>query len=727
MTSQSFHTISLQLINYNVFTGTPRKDAASVLPAISRGNLDLQLLKAKQENKALLAELAKMERITMSQDKEIVKLKEQLKNCKSQLSQYMSSSQIDCVFRKKAVHRWEDEDISHAISLRNLSNKAYKYVKNEWKIPLPSVTTLKRRTAHVNVEPGILMSVLSVIEKEAVSMTERDRVSVLSFDECSLCREWSYDKATDTLYAPKKNVQCCMLRGIVGSWKQLIYYDFDCPMTKDLLFSIISQVEAAGFPVVATVNDMGTSNMSLWNSLNVSTETPYFTNPAVTSRKVYVLADVPHLMKLMRNHFLDDGFVMQDGKVVDSSCVREVVARSKADLKATYHLSHRHIEVKGAQRMNVRLAVQLLSAKTSKSLAYLGERGLINAKTWSSTSEFIALVNNWFDLMNSRVLFAANMYSSAYGATEMQKYLLEMVISVISKMHVFGKKHLLPFQKGVIISSKSLMQLHSMLKKDYNISFVMTYKLNQDVLEHFFAYMRQLGGRYEHPSPVSVKHRVRSYLVGKKSSLMGDKYNILQENKENNLASAACSKVDEKEKHNETALDQELCLSSMSLVAFVNDMEEFPENVDSGEADLGRTLENETETQGMAYFGGYIARKFPQYKLGSKYFKSEKSSWIDTVSRQSDKLVKPNDEFMEKLKTLGQLFNCYHGKNTLKAGKSVVSKTASSLKDYVELPEEVISFYVRCRIFFRIRILNDNMRITGMQRKLGSKMNKLLR
>lgn len=109
---------------------------------------------------------------------------------------------------------------------------------------------------------------------------------------------------------------------------------------------------------------------------------------------MHVLADVSPLMKLMRNHFLDDGFVMQDGKVVDSSCVREVVVLSKADLKATYHLSDGPIEVSGPQRMNVRLAVQLLSAATFKALAFVKE---------VSSSVFIALVNNWFDLMNSSV------------------------------------------------------------------------------------------------------------------------------------------------------------------------------------------------------------------------------------------------------------------------------------------------------------------------------------
>lgn len=64
---------------------------------------------------------------------------------------------------------------------------------------------------------------LYMLKYKAESMPERDRVCVLSFDECSISHEWSYDKSTDRLYAPKKYVQCAMIRGVIGEWKQLIF------------------------------------------------------------------------------------------------------------------------------------------------------------------------------------------------------------------------------------------------------------------------------------------------------------------------------------------------------------------------------------------------------------------------------------------------------------------------------------------------------------------------
>lgn len=234
-----------------------------------------------------------------------------------------------------------------------------------------------------------------------------------------------------------------------------------------------------------------------------------------------------------------------------------------------------------------------------------------------------------------------------------------------------------------------------------------------------------MGGTYDHPSPLSVKHRMRAYLMGKDSSLMGAKYNTLGEIKENCFTLSSCS-TSTNEQSAEIALNSELCLSAMSFIASASDdREEITDNMGEEEVDLGRSLENATHAQGMAYFGGYIVRKFPHHNLGSKFLKSEKSSWIDAIGRQSEKLMKPNDEFLRKLQIMGQLFNCYHGETTLKPGKAVMTKLAKEMQQHVDLPEEVLKFYVRCRTFFRMRILNGKIRRQGMERKLEKKMKKV--
>lgn len=44
---------------------------------------------------------------------------------------------------------WSSEDIASAMSLRSVSPKAYRYLSNVMKIPLPSLQTLRRRATDI--------------------------------------------------------------------------------------------------------------------------------------------------------------------------------------------------------------------------------------------------------------------------------------------------------------------------------------------------------------------------------------------------------------------------------------------------------------------------------------------------------------------------------------------------------------------------------------------------
>jgi len=54
------------------------------------------------------------------------------------LSHLFSPTQIELILRPKhKVFRWTPEDISSAISLRSISTKAYRYLRDKKKFPLP--------------------------------------------------------------------------------------------------------------------------------------------------------------------------------------------------------------------------------------------------------------------------------------------------------------------------------------------------------------------------------------------------------------------------------------------------------------------------------------------------------------------------------------------------------------------------------------------------------------
>ena len=85
--------------------------------------------------------------------------------------------------------------------------------------------------------------------------------------------------------------------------------------------------------------------------------------------------------------------------------------------------------------------------------------------------------------------------------------------------------------------------------------------------------------------------------------------------------------------------------------------------------------------------------------------------------------MEPSAEFLEKLKSMEKLFKTYNGEK-LKPRKGVVCDLAHIIEMSVSLPFKVIEFFVRCRMFFRMRVLNAQI---SSNRQKNKKMSKLIK
>ena len=74
---------------------------------------------------------------------------------------------------------------------------------------------------------------------------------------------YEYYSPGDVVRKPVNYVQVVMARGLKKSCKQPVYYDFDCKMSKEIVYDLISKLSIAGFPVVGMVCDMGPTNRKL--------------------------------------------------------------------------------------------------------------------------------------------------------------------------------------------------------------------------------------------------------------------------------------------------------------------------------------------------------------------------------------------------------------------------------------------------------------------------------
>lgn len=87
---------------------------------------------------------------------------------------------------------------------------------------------------------------------------------------------------------------------------------------------------------------MGGKNMSLWKEIDITVEKPFFLTP---TGKTFIFADVPHLIKLIRNHFIDKGFKISSNITINCSPVQELLDLQQRDLKIAHKINQQHLEV----------------------------------------------------------------------------------------------------------------------------------------------------------------------------------------------------------------------------------------------------------------------------------------------------------------------------------------------------------------------------------------------
>ncbi|KAG0435581.1 hypothetical protein HPB47_018403, partial [Ixodes persulcatus] len=139
----------------------------------------------------------------------------------------------------------------------------------------------------------------------------------------------------------------------------------------------------------------------------------------------------------------------------------------------------------------------VLSLSTATALRFL-----IKSHGWSqdflSAAWVFEQVKRWFDLMNSR-----------HPVITINKHNLAIFTSTIEFLTIFhyfqrrlkiGNWAFLPEQPGVVLSTKSVLNLQKMLIYKHSFSFALTPRFTQDCLENLFSVVRQ-----DNPIPIPLE------------------------------------------------------------------------------------------------------------------------------------------------------------------------------------------------------------------------------
>lgn len=665
------------------------------------------------------------------------------------------------------MNSWTPEDIANAISIRCASPKMYRYMKEVMKIPLPGLSTLRKWTSKIEVNPGCLECVFNCMQVKGKNLNELEKLVVLTCDEVYLDNRIEIDRKLQQKVGPHKACQCVMVRALFSNWKQLIYYQYDENLSKNTVMEIISKLYRIDYKVVALVSDLGPGNRKLWTELGIGIPPlrTFFQHPQHEDSSIFVFADAPHLIKLGRNHFIDQGFNWE-GKIADSKCLEELLTLNPKDLKITYKITPLHLQVQGADRQKVHLATKLFSNNVADSLVWCGEKGYLKNEHWKETSFVLKLINDWFDVFNSKSKYGLHPGTNGYGInlTE-QMQLLDRMQTFVEAMRIGTHKSLLPFQKGMIVSIASLKGLYHHLRSKYNnpsmtFEYLITSRLNQDVLENFFSFIRSSSGAYDHPSALDFKYRVRRYILGRQSKIMlSNNSNVVDDSPSTSSlvtpTNNDCFISDMIEpfvmdNSNDTGNDdhEEMAIFNVydnddnnnddpNYYQPIEEMDLLDEEngtcvieykpTDEEEELLSKFEQMERihriETQGLQYIAGYVAHRFKMKypHLGNptcatQNVQNPRENWIQFISRGG--LLEPSEEMVRIATHINQEFLNFH-QDDLRTEKFIFTKLLQIVRAtiHTSIPDEVILCLIRTRTYMRVRALNIKIMLKNREQK----------
>jgi len=455
-------------------------------------------------------------------------------NLEANICRFLNPDQIEKIKRPVACKgysiTWSSDTIQRCLGIRSVVGRnGYEHLRS-LKFPLPSYRTLCRRIQTAPFAPGIQHDVLQWLHLKMESKEEKERLCVLLVDEMQLKTRVEFDKglrrivgyvSPETLPADHQpsaekeiasHALVFMLRGLTSSWKQTVAYLFTGTSLKREPFwaftqQVINASEVAGFKIQCVTSDMGPVNTALWNHVGITSSRagiiPSITHPSSPDRKLYFLADPPHLLKNLWNCVLTHRITISaeivskyhlPSDVVTGIYVQQLMDQQNCqELRMAYKLKTCHVSPTQYEKMRVCYAAQFFSRSTAAAILTCVKLDLLPVEALT-TAWFLSFVNDWFDAMNARHREAA-LFRGKW--TDRSAVLLEMLV-IIKNLSFSGLKIWKPIQTGIQLSSTVTLLLSEEVMSTHKLHYFLTGRLSQDPVENLFSQARGQG--VMHPS-----------------------------------------------------------------------------------------------------------------------------------------------------------------------------------------------------------------------------------
>jgi hypothetical protein len=407
--------------------------------------------------------------------------------------------------------KYDDLDKSTAFTLHyKCGKRGYEWLKKQgWK--LPSRRSIQRWLENLKIGPGINEKILECIRSRVSTFKDKEKECILMWDEMRIKKNVQYQYGSDKIAGivdygngysgmeAASEALVYLVKGLTTSWSFTVsYYLSDNATTTedvyDFLDDALEALEKQGLKVRVCISDMSFTNQGVFRAHGITESKPYIEK---YNRRIYFMHDPCHLIKLIRTHIQRHGYKYSGGVVLWSVLTRFFQIDQSTENRLAPRLRKEHFELTDITRMKVKLATQLLSNSVAAGIETLVDLEIMDESA-RETSFFIKSCNDMFDMLNISEKHHKNPLKSGLNVFKNIPLLCKFKKWVKTWRCADGAR--LPDSvEGTIVTLESYIQLLSQLRGE-GYKYVLTRKIQQDSLEHYFSHQRFANGYSTNPT-----------------------------------------------------------------------------------------------------------------------------------------------------------------------------------------------------------------------------------
>lgn len=314
-----------------------------------------------------------------------------------------------------------------------------------------------------------------------------------------------------------------MLNSISSKYKDVVHILPIKKITADKLFEtllkIITGLEKIGFKIVVIVSDNNSINRKAISLFNNPLSNYVYPHPCDRNRPLFFCIDSVHLIKCVRNNWLNQknseqamyypDFSLSSDKVFTASfdTLKNVFEMESSNLlKHGYTLSRKSLWPTNFEKQNVKLALQIFNSNLSKGLKELdGRCDIVNLE---STSKYIDIFTTWFDIMNVKSPNKGRNLRNKFcepleGADDEKLTFMHNFLEWLVKWENLNSdtgRLTKETHSALILTTKCMIDLTYYCTSELKMSYILPGKIQTDELESRFGLYRRLAGTQYHIS-----------------------------------------------------------------------------------------------------------------------------------------------------------------------------------------------------------------------------------